>query len=167
MADHWQQTFLWAASMHVAVAPAHRPECGTEVSADGIQNIFAKREAPGSIADQWRKDVSFAQRLADGDTQRLLAFTQENSCGYLGCPVKVGHFFIQDPGEKHPTECLQVSIPYSCLRSVFINACYRLKHVTGYMPLLAGLCKSFFLNVLVGQGHKTGPGPNPGVQELF
>jgi hypothetical protein len=101
VADHRQITFLWPTAMNVAVAPAHRAERRAEISANGVNDGFAKSQSAGGIADEWRKHISFIEVNADGGAQGFLTATEENAAVDFAGAVKRGEFVIQQPRPQH------------------------------------------------------------------
>ena len=95
MADHRQITFPRLAAMDVAVAAAHRAERRAEIGAHGVQNGFAKRQPPGGVADERRKDVAFFQRDADRRAQGFLAASEKDAAVDFAGAVKRGEFVVQ------------------------------------------------------------------------
>src|SRR5262245_12733456 len=62
MADHRKDSFRRTATMHIAIAGAHRAEGRTEESADSIDWLLAEGQSSGGISYQGREQVAFSQR---------------------------------------------------------------------------------------------------------
>jgi hypothetical protein len=87
--------------MHVAVPPAHRAKRGTEISADGVNDRFAKRHPASGIANEWREDVSFVEVNADGRAQGFLTPPEKNAAVDFTGAIKRGEFVVQQPRPQH------------------------------------------------------------------
>src|SRR6185312_12006860 len=98
MTDHRQDAVFGAATMDIAIASAHGPERRTEISADRIQYGLAKSEPAGSVADQRRKNVAFAQSQADRNTKSFLSAAEEYPSGDLSRAEEAGEFVVENPG---------------------------------------------------------------------
>lgn len=96
--------------MHISVAAAHGPQGRTQVSAHRVQQRFAKRKAPGGVANKRGEDISFAQEQSRGDTKRLLPATEKDAAMNFSCAVKAGKFLIKNSGQKHEPEGLYVLV---------------------------------------------------------
>ncbi len=73
MADHGELPRLGAAAMNIAVAAAHRSLARAKISARHIEERFAKRGAPGLIANERRKDIALLQKQTARRADRFLA----------------------------------------------------------------------------------------------
>jgi hypothetical protein len=127
MADHREQTFLGAATMNIAIPGAHGPERGAEISAHGVQNVFAKSKAAGRVPDEGRKNVAFVEEHADGNAQSLLSLPQEHAADNFSGSIQAGKLLIQVAGEKHPPVGIQIpvferrAIGGQCLADLCLN----------------------------------------------
>src|SRR5439155_22229894 len=83
-------------------------ESGAQISPRGIEQAFAKSQAPGLVADQRSKYVTLAQRDRNGSTQRFLATANEDPAVDFPGAIKAGELFVQNPPQEHPTERLDI-----------------------------------------------------------
>src|SRR5207248_9757055 len=129
MTNHRQLALGRLSAMNIAVAPAHWSLSRAKISARNIDNRFAKRRAPGLIANQRRKNVAFFQKQSASDADRLLAFADVNPTGNLAAAIKTDELFLECAREQHPAKRLQESL-MRCrfLGGRFFPARRRLKH---------------------------------------
>ena len=94
MADHRQITFLRTTAVDIAIAPAHRAERRAEISADGVNDGFAKRKATSGVADERREHIGFIEVDADGRAQGFLTATEKNAAVDFAGAVERGKFVV-------------------------------------------------------------------------
>src|ERR1700722_3957756 len=97
--------------MDVAIAPAHGAERRPHISADGIENGFAKSEPSGGIADKRRKDVAFLEGNTEGGTEGFLAASEENATVDFTGAIKRGKFIVEHTRQQHETKRRQINVP--------------------------------------------------------
>jgi hypothetical protein len=94
----------------IAVATTHGAKGGAEIGADGIEDRLAESEAPGTVANQGRKNVAFAQGKANGDAESLLAAAKKDAAMDFAHAVKAGEFIVENAGQEHDAVRLDVLI---------------------------------------------------------
>src|SRR6202011_5705880 len=121
MADHGELAVARLATMNIAVASAHWSLSGAKISARNIDNRFAKRGAPGLVANQRRKDVAFLQKPSASDTDRFLAFADVDSAGDLAVRIKADMLFLECALEQDPTKRIDQSLMNHGFRRRFLG----------------------------------------------
>jgi hypothetical protein len=94
--------------MHISVPSAHWPLRRSEERSHRLQRGFPKRQAPGSIPDQRRENVSFAQRQTYRHTEGFLSPSQKDAAVDFPHPVQGREFIVQNAGEEHQAVCFYV-----------------------------------------------------------
>src|ERR1041384_4208848 len=127
MADHWQQTFPWFATVHIPIPPAHGTERRAEVGSRRFEHGFTEGQASGLVPDQWSKYIqTFAQRYSTGRAERFLAAAKKNASMNFTGAIKTRKFIVQGASQQHPAESLRAGFAES--RNVGQRATNGLNH---------------------------------------
>src|SRR5262249_54510991 len=104
------------------------PKGRAHVRAHSLEGRFAEREPARGVANQWCENVASAQRLADGDAQRLLSAAKKYPALDFARPIQAGKLVIQHAREQHPQEPLDVLRAKGRIRGSDIPTKDGLKH---------------------------------------
>src|SRR5450755_2040744 len=95
MADHGELIDTRTTAMNVAVASAHWTLARTEISADNIDQRFAKRRAPRLIANERGKNIAFLQKHSASGADRFLPATEINAACDQAAAIKTGELLLE------------------------------------------------------------------------
>src|SRR5207247_99661 len=95
-------------AMNIPVAPAHRAQARTKISARHIEERFTESRAPGLIANERREDIVLLQEDAASHAHRFLAFAEVNAAGNQAAPVKARELIFKNPRLEHDAERFEV-----------------------------------------------------------
>jgi hypothetical protein len=108
MADHRELACLWATTMDISVAPAHRALSRAKIGARYIDQRFTERGAHGLIANERCEDITFLSKNTAGDADRFLASADVNAAGDQTAPVKTRELLFENPRLEHDAERLEI-----------------------------------------------------------
>src|SRR5450755_2354601 len=117
MADHRELPRLRATAMNIPIAPAHRTESRTKISARHVEQRFTESGTAGLIANERCKDIALLQKNSAGYAHRFLASADVNAAGNQTAPVKTRELLLENPRLEHDAERLEIFLVRRFFRS--------------------------------------------------